>query len=393
MILTIDRNTFMWHKGYKGLVYNSSNYKSFTFNNVTQIEKVLRKLEKPENLYMVNLPNDFYKDEKLNEWVNNLIKIDAGKTFSDMKTAEASLLPIIKIHNDRERLLAEGNYLEMLNHIHEITFHVNGAILQENEANLYRQYFYPTGYNQILDYRDVLSFLESTSLTVRLNFVGDFSTYPHLSKVTDGLIDRRSRITFYSRIEDIMHIHKEDCLRLNMFNLSVLCRCNNDIRDSLQFVESTFENVHFDFLCFSDEDFSFVESLDLNEGCYNLIPVFDGKNSRFLQEYVFLYEDEIVRQKLEKRKIFINQTINGFSFGKILVFPDGSVKANANMPVIGNIHKNIDHMLNSLFDKDSVWFQTRDKKPCKNCIYQWLCPPISNYELLTSVGYFCNLNH
>lgn len=226
-----------------------------------------------------------------------------------------------------------------------------------------------------------------------INFVGDFSNYPHFSELIDRLKDRRSYIILYSRIEDLALVEEKKRGILNSCNVVALCKGNQKINNFLQLIESSFENKRVDFLCSSEEDMSFVESLELKKNILKIIPFYNGNNVAFLQKYVFLNEDEILHQKLEKRKIFINQTINGFFLGKLLVLPDGSVKANANTPVIGNINKNINNMLNSLFDKDSAWFQTRDKKPCKNCIYQWLCPPVSNYELLTSVGYFCNLVH
>ena len=38
------------------------------------------------------------------------------------------------------------------------------------------------------------------------------------------------------------------------------------------------------------------------------------------------------------------------------------------------------------------WFRTRSKvKPCKSCIYNALCPPISNYEYYLKEYNLCNI--
>ena len=42
MILTIDRNTFIWVKNKEGYVYNTSNYQSFKFSCDKHINHVIK---------------------------------------------------------------------------------------------------------------------------------------------------------------------------------------------------------------------------------------------------------------------------------------------------------------------------------------------------------------
>ena len=70
--LTVDRNTFIWVHGTKGLVYNSLNFKSFEFNMSAGIKKVCDELDVLANLYEVSLDESYVQDPLLKEWVDNL---------------------------------------------------------------------------------------------------------------------------------------------------------------------------------------------------------------------------------------------------------------------------------------------------------------------------------
>ncbi|MCL2413707.1 MAG: hypothetical protein FWC94_00425 [Bacteroidales bacterium] len=37
-------------------------------------------------------------------------------------------------------------------------------------------------------------------------------------------------------------------------------------------------------------------------------------------------------------------------------------------------------------DENTAWRKTRTEKPCSECLYQYLCPPPSNYEF--AIGKF-----
>lgn len=37
------------------------------------------------------------------------------------------------------------------------------------------------------------------------------------------------------------------------------------------------------------------------------------------------------------------------------------------------------------------WMKIRNKKPCSNCIYQYLCPPPSKYESMIGKMNLCHI--
>ena len=116
-------------------------------------------------------------------------------------------------------------------------------------------------------------------------------------------------------------------------------------------------------------------SSDMN---IELMPWYNGSNMNFFKKYVFNTFGDIISNPVSKQKIFRRQVLNENFFGKLLIYPDGIVHANANFPSIPS----------------SAWFLTRDRSSgnCKNCINRYLCPSISNYEIVAGIDNMCYLN-
>lgn len=81
------------------------------------------------------------------------------------------------------------------------------------------------------------------------------------------------------------------------------------------------------------------------------------------------------------RRIFSHQKMNGNFFGKLTVLPDGTVYAVLGEKCIGNLHN--DTLLKVIYNElseNTAWRCVRDKKPCSDCLLQYLCPSPSAYE-------------
>jgi pseudo-rSAM protein len=127
---------------------------------------------------------------------------------------------------------------------------------------------------------------------------------------------------------------------------------------------------------------------------YQLKPVFTGDNMRFFKENVFLSKEDILSTHISIKNIFANQSINIFDFGKINIMPNGDVFANVNHPSLGNIYTSsiYDLVRKEIFEGKS-WLRIRNQAPCNKCVYQWLCPPPSNYEIAIGCPNLCLVNN
>ena len=92
--------------------------------------------------------------------------------------------------------------------------------------------------------------------------------------------------------------------------------------------------------------------------------------------------------------IFRKQILNDNLFGKLTIFPTGEVYSNVNFPTIGNIQdqKLSEIVYSEIENYFKPWFFTRDYVSCKNCVNKYLCPSISNYEIVANEYNMCYLN-
>ncbi len=87
--------------------------------------------------------------------------------------------------------------------------------------------------------------------------------------------------------------------------------------------------------------------------------------------------------------------INPLTFGNFVIKNNGEIYADINGEVIGDIKNS---GLNSLLKKSLLsnknWLNVRNNfKPCKSCLFNAICPPISGYEHVIGKPNLCTINY
>ncbi len=123
---------------------------------------------------------------------------------------------------------------------------------------------------------------------------------------------------------------------------------------------------------------SFIQKNELKE--YEILPIYNGNNLDFFEEYVFMTKEEFNEINLSKREVFINMTLNVNHFGKLTVLPDKKVYASVNEYPLGDIETPVYDILFKEMTEGHSWLQVRDEEPCSECVYQWLCPSPGGFE-------------
>ncbi len=158
--------------------------------------------------------------------------------------------------------------------------------------------------------------------------------------------------------------------------------------------EDTISRIVFKIIIRDVNDISHFEQIFIPQGItYEVIPFIENSTSNALFEVIKSNKTDVENQSLTHREIASRLYINHLCFGKLFILPNGDVHANLNMPHIGNIKSNklIEILRNAHTAEDSSWYLTRAKvEPCKNCIYRYLCQPISGYELYFGIMNLCN---
>ena len=241
---------------------------------------------------------------------------------------------------------------------------------------------------------DLINFIQGCKGSVlnRINLIGNPFDYENFRKLYSWIISNHLKVNVYIHSSDFALNAQSDELKI-IQKLTVICNSFSDIPEILSICNSKDLNPHFIFLLTSQEDYDKI-TLDkkcLNVDSYNLVPVFNGYNIPFFEEYVFTTVDDFSAISLSKQDVFARQTINTNFFGKLVILPDGNVFANLNHPAIGTIYDPPYNLLYKEMIEGTTWRMTRKHFPCSECIFQWLCPPPSNYELVFEQHNLCDI--
>jgi pseudo-rSAM protein len=125
---------------------------------------------------------------------------------------------------------------------------------------------------------------------------------------------------------------------------------------------------------------------------HTLHPVYTQANRTFFEEQVYMTKEDIFSKPLSFREIFAHQKLNTHFFGSLTVLANGDVYANVNSDKLGNVESDsILNLINKEMSENTAWRRIRDKAPCTNCLYQYLCPSPSNYERVIGKPDLCRM--
>ena len=395
--LTLREDSFLWLKGNRGLVYNSKSKKQFTFILTDCIDKVCQKLLFIENLYTTELTDVELNDKDLIQWIDSLIKIQGGYLSYNVNYEKrpVSLKPILKVQNKKEYYEFKhiiGERGEILQNLHELTFYINGSEQGNNEY--FRQYIYPLKECTIQDNTKILSFITNsrTPYLSNVNLVGNIFAYPDYKKLIFNITSFSVQCTIQILMPDLI----DNLPQMKAFNVQDRVQFNVLVKND--FDVSIIKNIPkpFSITAFvtSEKEYMELSNIFRDVTAYKsikFIPIYNKKNLNFFKSTVFDDQDDLDHISLSKNEIFIRQALNIGNFGRLTVMPDGSVYANVNAHQLGTINDSPYSLVYKEFIEGESWFKTREKLPCKECIYQWLCPSPSNYELILGKPNLCHV--
>ena len=185
----------------------------------------------------------------------------------------------------------------------------------------------------------------------------------------------------------------------NNFSYNVLVRFPIDMQQwnkSLQILNNQTSPIEYIFEVSSIEDYRQANELvnQFRIEKKQIKPIYNGSNMRFFEENVFVSKADILNASLSIKDIFAHKSINVYDFGKINIMPNGDAYANVNHPVLGNIYTHsMYEIVSKELEEGKSWMRIRNQAPCNNCVYQWLCPPPSDYEIAIGRPNLCNVKN
>lgn len=404
--LYINSYTFIWINERKGIVYNSKNYKHFHFLLLGMVQHIVEQLVNLENMYCITLSEDEINNPKVRIFINNLILSQSGLLLnaSDDNKKPVSFFPQVKIMktaNNTSNL--PGELMRAANrYLTGVSIYITGKCkLNCKDCNTnFRQIRFCTKSKYELSLQDIKTILDQVrNFNLRqINlFGGNISEHTDFLKLGKLLGNYPFEFTLYIHYlnleKDIFSLLEN--AKQHVFSLSILV----DSPMNIELVQSINKSlikykVNWIFAITEFEEFNEISVITKSNRLKNvqIMPIFNLHNFNFFKKNIFLSKVDIFNSKLKKNDIFMNQVLNKINFGRLFFFPNKEVYSNLNIQPIGSINEPIiDLVMKELLSENS-WRKTRSSvTPCNNCIYKYLCPPISNYEYAIGKFNLCNV--
>ena len=362
--------------------------------------KKMEEIKSPENCGVVSLEyennsiiSDFVNDVK-EKYMGDIIPQDA----SDVKPIQPLSLPLIKENLETFNFFKESTDTDLVKYLSEVSIYLSNSCKFKCKYCdlLYTQMPCCTKQQGVQDLTKIIDFLNHLidsnfsgiiNLIVRdIKDIHALSKYLHLFRQCMYVfIHMKSIEEFSFNCIDISNdkfkvIVDYDSIKNDANWLSLLKL--NSLKNLIIAVRNVEE---FDFFvnAFKEDDFKI-----------QIRPFFTGENLSFFQKNVFLMKEDILCGVKNMQNIHQNMILNSNFFGKIVVSSDGYVFSNVNdKEPIGHITESIAKIVHSaLFSKKSSWRKLRNFEMCRDCLYQYLCPPISNYEYVMGNKPLCFKN-
>ncbi len=145
----------------------------------------------------------------------------------------------------------------------------------------------------------------------------------------------------------------------------------------------------YQFVIKSSDDFETVEKTiaDQNIENYSISPFYDGTNMSFFEDEIFRDEEDIQSTVPSLSEIYLKGEINSSEINSLTILSNGSIYSNINGSEIGNIST---FKMSMMPYNNNNWGTLRNRlNTCRDCIYNVLCPPISNYEYAIGRNNLC----
>ena len=390
--LHLTPDAFIWNKGQKGFLYNSASGNGFSFLAKNMLSNTIANLIALENLYCVEIKHEIKSDPTVKSFISNVKRFKAGKDIQipSEHPKPVILPPLLNLQSDVERLKKESPEMageNVLDYLHELSIHINS--LNASIKTLSK-----------LDFNRLSSFLKTTlysGLGQIHILASDFDAYTDSMPLLD-VLDK-------THVKKSLHLSPEQVIKssvlLDLFSSNQFCltiksdqRINdNTFHEIVDLLHNNSINYNWTFNVANSEEYERVETLIEKHNLQQteIKPIYNGDNLQFFEDHIYLTEEDLQSPGLSKREVFAHQALNTNDFGKLTITADGKVYANSYFPALGTIDDDIRELVYNEMDKGTSWRRIRDMKPCCDCVYQWLCPSPSNYELAIGKPNLCHV--
>lgn len=370
---TIEPYVFVNLTNTCALLYNTLDGVTFQSDKV-EVIKLLRETIQKENCGVVLLTGERYEQKNINGFIRELREKYMGDLIdvSLSKGKPVQLLPFFNLYYENG-LYMKHNFSPLknvLDNLSEISIHIDNSTQIEK----------------------LIPILQSIPEKLTINIIGaieDVTNGQELLSFLDQHPAYKNIVCSYANVTPLQPCFENNFLYRILVHFPIDMQQWNKSREML--LNQTLPFIYvFDVVSLEESQQAelLVEQFQLEK--YLLYPIYTGDNFDFFEENIFLTEEDILSTSMSIKSFFVNQSMNSYDFGKINIMSNGDAFANVNHPALGNIYTHsIQEIVHKEVDEGTSWFRIRNQEPCNTCIYQWLCPSPSNYEILIGRPNLC----
>ena len=403
----LESYTFLFYSKNQYVIYNTLNstYIDCSLYGKT-INTVLSILHNTNKTYCVGIYEYQLRDSQFTEFIKKIRNTFSGDIIKNIRGIPPFISkPILRIlHHPNNPKTKEYNLLgeNALFHLHEVTFYLEnqGFDLNPMYKDCYKQFLYPTyTEKQKLSHAKYLEIIEQLSIC-QIDKINIIPATIEKKELFSYLLSLSRQYSIKTQIIlPYKKYNKEDLKQLLInpqFSIMIMVHLPVDYEELNSYINLFNEyNITWSLIASNKNDVIFLSKNNLGKFTnVDYIPWYTGDNMDFFKEYIYNHFKDIIEQKNTKQHIFRKQILNDNLFGKLTIFPTGEVYSNVNFPTIGNIQdqKLSEIVYSEIENYFKPWFFTRDYVSCKNCVNKYLCPSISNYEIVANEYNMCYLN-
>ena len=403
----LESYTFLFYSKNQYVIYNTLNstYIDCSLYGKT-INTVLSILHNTNKTYCVGIYEYQLRDSQFTEFIKKIRNTFSGDIIKNIRGIPPFISkPILRIlHHPNNPKTKEYNLLgeNALFHLHEVTFYLEnqGFDLNPMYKDCYKQFLYPTyTEKQKLSHAKYLEIIEQLSIC-QIDKINIIPATIEKKELFSYLLSLSRQYSIKTQIIlPYKKYNKEDLKQLLInpqFSIMIMVHLHVDYEELNSYINLFNEyNITWSLIASNKNDVIFLSKNNLGKFTnVDYIPWYTGDNMDFFKEYIYNDFKDIIEQKNTKQHIFRKQILNDNLFGKLTIFPTGEVYSNVNFPTIGNIQdqKLSEIVYSEIENYFKPWFFTRDYVSCKNCVNKYLCPSISNYEIVANEYNMCYLN-
>jgi pseudo-rSAM protein len=372
---TIEPYVYISITNSNSLLYNTLDGVIIESDKVEVIE-LLQDILLKENCGVVLLKSEQYAQKEINSFIKELRKKYMGDVIDVTlsKGRPIQLLPYFNFNNNNQIYKKQN------------IFSYKNVLVNLSEINIY--------VDHTTDIAKLLPFVQSLPEILIINLIGNIGDVKNANALL-LILDQRSTpkniLCTYNNIVPLQPAFQ------NNFSYRISIHFPIDVQQwdySRQLLINQtlpFEYI-FDVISIDEcqQAKKLIKQFQIEK--YQFNPIYTGDNIDFFEDNVFLTKEDIFASIMSIKDIFINQAMNIYNFGKINIFPNGDAYANVNYPALGNIYtQSINEIVSIEMEEGKSWFRIRNQAPCNECIYQWLCPSPSDYEIAIGRPNLCHV--